>query len=99
MSADDRREAILAAATTNTLEASTSTTALKLTTPLTTTATESGATATAESTLGGGASVVDNGERGLVFGSLDGEQAGGTGAVDLLIYIETKFVRYVFRQS
>jgi hypothetical protein len=80
-------EAILATATTSTLEATTSTTALKLTTPLTTTATENGATATAESTLGGGASVVDNGKRGLVFGTLDSEQAGSTGTVDLLICI------------
>jgi hypothetical protein len=68
-------ETVLATATTSTLEATTSTTALELTTTLATTATENGATATAEGTLGGGASVVDDGERGLVFGSLDSEQA------------------------
>lgn len=52
-------------------------------------ATEDGTTATAEGTLSGAAGVVDNGEGRFVFGDLDGEEAGGTGTVDLLVWRET----------
>ncbi|MDN6411758.1 MAG: hypothetical protein L0K07_10360 [Yaniella sp.] len=68
---------------TSTLESTTST-ALVSSAALTTTATENGATATAETALLD-ASVVNDGERGLVLGGCDSEEVGGTGAVHLLV--------------
>lgn len=80
--------ALLAAANirSSTLEATTSTT-LVGSTALTTTATENGATATAETALLD-ASVIDDGEGGLVLGGCDSEEVGGTGAVHLLVYLD-----------
>lgn len=83
-------EAVVTTASTGTLEATTSTTLTSHTTTLTTTTTENGTTTTTESALGRCASVVDNGERGLIFGSLNGEQAGGAGAVNLLVWNRRK---------
>jgi hypothetical protein len=79
---------LLAAANirTSTLEATTSTTLVD-STALTTTATENGATATAEAALLD-TSVINDGEGGLVLGGCDSEQVGGTGAVNLLVYLD-----------
>jgi hypothetical protein len=75
----------------STLEATTST-ALVGSTALTTTATENGATATAETALLD-ASVIDDGERGLVLGGCDSEEVGGTGTVHLLVSETTVVLR------